>query len=105
MFFWTFLTSESKSAKKSIMIYMKNVTSARLKIHQTLRSPTGLILDFKAGVGRNLIFGSVPAQKARFCCGFIVFGHSRGRKLDQTSILHSCFLAESMVFVQDGGCS
>ena len=80
---------------------MNSVTSTRLKTHQTRRSPSGVILDFKAGVGRNLIFGSVPAQKGRFCCGFIVVGHSCGWRLDQICILHSGFLAESMVFVVD----
>ena len=83
------------------MFYMKSVTSTRLKIHQTLRSPRVFILDVKAGVGRNLIFGSVPAQKGRFCCGFIVVGHSCGWRLDQICILHSGFLVESMVLVVD----
>ena len=77
-FFFDFLISDLK-IPKSIVVYMKSVTSTRLKIHQTRRSPNDFILDFKVGVGRNLIFGSVSTQNARFSCCSIVVAWPRGR--------------------------
>ena len=84
---------------KTIMFCMKNVTSPRLNIHETLRSPNGPSLGFRRGAGRNLILGSASAQKAWFLFCFIEVSHSCGRRFDQPCSATLPF-AESVVLLR-----
>ena len=54
---------------------MKNVTAARLKTHQTLRSANAPTIDFGVGRGPDLIFGSWSVETLTFSIRLIVIGH------------------------------